>query len=196
MPSHASSPAGRKLRNRSRGQETECGPRLDGGAKSRSSRGAEWMPRLDDKINPSLSTAATSPGVQPGSREPATVPLRASRLLYDMDACHGPTGVTRHALSQLERLIHRPEITLSVITGRITSPRRPGVLAIARGPSAAGITAAHARHPSVVANAAMAADRVVDRPPGLDLLPGRILCSHPQRATSGHQPRCVAGPPV
>ena len=39
-----------------------------------------------------------------------------------MDACHGPTGVTRHALSQLERLIRRPEIALSVITGRITHP--------------------------------------------------------------------------
>ena len=34
----------------------------------------------------------------PGSR-----PTRVA-LIYDMDACRGPTGVTRHALAQLERL--------------------------------------------------------------------------------------------
>ncbi len=39
-----------------------------------------------------------------------------------MDACHGPTGVTRHALAQLERLARRPGITLSVATGRMTHP--------------------------------------------------------------------------
>jgi glycosyltransferase involved in cell wall biosynthesis len=43
-------------------------------------------------------------------------------LLYDMDSCHGPTGVTRHALSQLERLARRPGISLTVISGRITQP--------------------------------------------------------------------------
>ena len=51
----------------------------------------------------------------------ATPALRVA-LLYDMDACHGPTGVTRHALAQLERLARRPDIALSVITGRITHP--------------------------------------------------------------------------
>jgi glycosyltransferase involved in cell wall biosynthesis len=49
------------------------------------------------------------------------VPLRIA-MLYDMDACHGPTGVTRHALAQLERLARRPEIALSVMTGRMTHP--------------------------------------------------------------------------
>ena len=48
-----------------------------------------------------------------------TVPLRVG-LLYDMDSCHAPTGVTRHALSQIERLACRPGIALQVITGRIT----------------------------------------------------------------------------
>jgi glycosyltransferase involved in cell wall biosynthesis len=43
-------------------------------------------------------------------------------LLYDMDSCHGPTGVTRHALSQLERLARRPGIALTVVSGRITQP--------------------------------------------------------------------------
>ena len=43
-------------------------------------------------------------------------------MLYDMDACHGPTGVTRHALAQLERLAGRPEIALSLVTGRMTHP--------------------------------------------------------------------------
>jgi glycosyltransferase involved in cell wall biosynthesis len=42
--------------------------------------------------------------------------------LYDMDSCHAPTGVTRHALSQLDRLARRPGISLTVISGRITQP--------------------------------------------------------------------------
>ena len=43
-------------------------------------------------------------------------------LFYDMDACRHPTGVTRHALAQLGRLAARPEIDLSVISGRISDP--------------------------------------------------------------------------
>ena len=52
------------------------------------------MPQLDDKPDPNVVTEARSFEVQPGSTERATVPLRVA-LLYDMDACHGPTGVTR-----------------------------------------------------------------------------------------------------
>ncbi len=48
-------------------------------------------------------------------------PLRLA-MLYDMDACYAPTGVTRHALAQLERLRARPEITFRLIAGRITHP--------------------------------------------------------------------------
>ena len=91
------------------------------GVRSRWIRGAEWMPQTDDQIDPRRSHEARSSEVQTGSRQPATAPLRVG-LLYDMDACHGPTGVTRHALSQLERLIRRPGIELHVITGRITHP--------------------------------------------------------------------------
>lgn len=56
--------------------------------------------------------------------EPATSPGPALRIgwVYDLDACRGPTGVTRHALAQLERLARRPEARLSVVTGRITEP--------------------------------------------------------------------------
>jgi alpha-1,3-rhamnosyl/mannosyltransferase len=43
-------------------------------------------------------------------------------MLYDMDACRNPTGVTRHALAQLERLACRPEILLRLITGRMSEP--------------------------------------------------------------------------
>jgi alpha-1,3-rhamnosyl/mannosyltransferase len=43
-------------------------------------------------------------------------------LVYDMDACYAPTGVTRHALAQLERLARRPDLALSVITGRMSHP--------------------------------------------------------------------------
>jgi alpha-1,3-rhamnosyl/mannosyltransferase len=43
-------------------------------------------------------------------------------MLYDMDACYAPTGVTRHALAHLERLRSRPEIAFQLIAGRITHP--------------------------------------------------------------------------
>ena len=39
-----------------------------------------------------------------------------------MNACRGPTGVTRHALAQLERLAARPDVDLRVISGRIHEP--------------------------------------------------------------------------
>ena len=43
-------------------------------------------------------------------------------LVYDMDSCRGPTGVTRHALAQIDRLNRRREIDLRVVSGRITEP--------------------------------------------------------------------------
>jgi alpha-1,3-rhamnosyl/mannosyltransferase len=49
------------------------------------------------------------------------MPLKIA-LVYDMDACRGPAGVTRHALAQLERLARRPDVALSVISGRIGEP--------------------------------------------------------------------------
>ncbi len=55
------------------------------------------------------------------TRSPATTALRVA-LLYDMDACHAPTGVTRHALAQLERLARRPEIDFRLLTGRMSHP--------------------------------------------------------------------------
>jgi len=42
--------------------------------------------------------------------------------LYDMNACRNPTGVTRHALGQLEGLSHRADVDLTVISGRISDP--------------------------------------------------------------------------
>jgi alpha-1,3-rhamnosyl/mannosyltransferase len=48
-------------------------------------------------------------------------PLRVA-LVYDMDACRGPTGVTRHALAQLERLAQRTDVRLQVVSGRPTVP--------------------------------------------------------------------------
>lgn len=43
-------------------------------------------------------------------------------LVYDMDACRGPTGVTRHALAQLDGLRSRPGIDLRLVSGRLTEP--------------------------------------------------------------------------
>src|SRR3954468_11871008 len=52
---------------------------------------------------------------------PGRPPLRMA-LVYDMDACRGPTGVTRHALAQLERLASRPGVRLTAVSGRIGEP--------------------------------------------------------------------------
>jgi alpha-1,3-rhamnosyl/mannosyltransferase len=52
---------------------------------------------------------------------PEATPLRIA-LVYDLDACRTPTGVTRHALAQLERLARRPEVALSLVAGRMSEP--------------------------------------------------------------------------
>jgi glycosyltransferase involved in cell wall biosynthesis len=67
--------------------------------------------------------------IRPGPKEPgkaeasptATSALRVA-LFYDLDACYAPTGVTRHAQAQLDRLARRPEIALTFLTGRMTHP--------------------------------------------------------------------------
>jgi glycosyltransferase involved in cell wall biosynthesis len=79
------------------------------------------MPQTDHQQDAFRSTHASAPKLQTGSQDPATNPIHVG-LFYDMDACHAATGVTRHALSQLERLMHRPDIALHVLTGRITHP--------------------------------------------------------------------------
>lgn len=48
-------------------------------------------------------------------------PLRVA-FVFDIDACHGATGVTRHALAQLERLARRPEIDVRLVSGRLVEP--------------------------------------------------------------------------
>jgi alpha-1,3-rhamnosyl/mannosyltransferase len=48
-------------------------------------------------------------------------PLRIA-LVYDLDACRTPTGVTRHALAQLERLARRSEVALMLVSGRMSEP--------------------------------------------------------------------------
>jgi glycosyltransferase involved in cell wall biosynthesis len=58
--------------------------------------------------------------VEPARRQ-ATSVMRVA-LIYDMDACRGPTGVTRHALAQIDGLRQRPEVDLRVVSGRMTEP--------------------------------------------------------------------------
>ena len=43
-------------------------------------------------------------------------------LVYDMDACRGPTGVTRHAMAQFGHLAKRPDVQFQAVSGRITEP--------------------------------------------------------------------------
>ena len=66
-------------------------------------------------------------GATRGIDVPPELPAAASTTMslafvYDMDACRGPTGVTRHAVAQLERLRARAGITLQVISGRMSEP--------------------------------------------------------------------------
>ena len=51
----------------------------------------------------------------------ARPPLRVA-WVYDMNACRHPTGVTRHALGQFDHLARRPDVTLTVVSGRIKDP--------------------------------------------------------------------------
>ena len=135
---------------------------------------------------------------KPGAVEPpkdavSTAALRVA-LLYDMDACYAPTGVTRHALAQLERLARRPEIALTAADRADEPPGRPGVLGVAGAALASRASATHPRPVAMVARQAVAADRVVDRTARLDLLPGRVLRADAAGAESGHQPRCSPAP--
>lgn len=43
-------------------------------------------------------------------------------LLYDMDACLNPTGVTRHAMAQMKGLARRTDVELRAVSGRIREP--------------------------------------------------------------------------
>jgi alpha-1,3-rhamnosyl/mannosyltransferase len=51
-----------------------------------------------------------------------TAPPMRVAFVYDMDACRGPTGVTRHAMAQLTRLASRDDIDLRAVSGRIAEP--------------------------------------------------------------------------
>src|SRR5262245_38447082 len=55
-----------------------------------------------------------------GARE--AVPALRVAMFYDMDACHDPTGVTRHALAQLAGLHSRPEVDFRLLAGRMSHP--------------------------------------------------------------------------
>ena len=56
-----------------------------------------------------------APGAEPTA-------LMKVGLVYDMDACRRPTGVTRHALAQIDRLRQRADIDLRLVSGRMTEP--------------------------------------------------------------------------
>ncbi|MFO0954308.1 MAG: glycosyltransferase family 1 protein [Isosphaeraceae bacterium] len=43
-------------------------------------------------------------------------------LVYDLDACRNPTGVTRHALAQIDQLRNRPGVDLRLLSGRLNDP--------------------------------------------------------------------------
>jgi alpha-1,3-rhamnosyl/mannosyltransferase len=58
---------------------------------------------------------------QGGRASDAAAPVRVA-LVYDLDGCRWATGVTRHALAQLERLARRPEVALTLVAGRISEP--------------------------------------------------------------------------
>jgi alpha-1,3-rhamnosyl/mannosyltransferase len=65
-----------------------------------------------------MSTDAAQRSTHP---RPPAAPTRVA-LVYDIDACKGPTGVTRHALAQIDGLRRRPEIDLRLVSGRLSEP--------------------------------------------------------------------------
>ena len=85
-------------------------------------RAASPARRVEGAVGPGIHSPAQGPTTaQPVDRQVSPVPLRVV-MLYDMDACHGPTGVTRHALAQLERLARRADVALRLISGRMIHP--------------------------------------------------------------------------
>ena len=66
-----------------------------------------------------MSTVAHDETGEARGSAPATMRVA---LVYDLDACRTPTGVTRHALAQLERLGSRPGVDLTVVSGRMSEP--------------------------------------------------------------------------
>ena len=121
-------------------------------------------------------------------RRAGTAAAMRVALVYDMDACRGPTGVTRHALAQLDRLAQRPDVDLTVVSRADHRARRPGLLGVARRPAPPRDAAADPRRPPLVAARPLAAGRVVDRAGRLGLLPGRVCRPDPQarRAVTSH----------
>ena len=83
------------------------------------SQGVQTPPALNGTAGGSPANAPIV--TQPAQRSVSSFSLRVV-MLYDMDACHGPTGVTRHALAQLERLSRRDNVTFRLMSGRITHP--------------------------------------------------------------------------
>lgn len=53
---------------------------------------------------------------------PNTPTTLSLALVYDMNACRAPTGVTRHALAQAHHLSRRPDVRLRLVSGRISEP--------------------------------------------------------------------------
>ncbi len=92
-------------------------------ARNGTGRGSPEPSGRDERLTESRSHSPDGDRIvaQPAPGLVLPVPLRVV-MLYDMDACHGPTGVTRHALAQLERLARRNDVALRLISGRITHP--------------------------------------------------------------------------
>ncbi len=78
---------------------------------------ANQDPCRNRKTNCTMLMAGWASRCNPGARDRLRI-----ALVYDLDGCHNPTGVTRHALAQLEQLAGRPEVGLTLIAGRMTQP--------------------------------------------------------------------------
>ena len=105
-----------------------------------------------------------------------------------------PPGVTRHALAQLERLARRPGISFSVVTGRMTHPDGRAYWETLGEQARRELPVRTRDILPLVAGQALAADRLVDRPGRLGLLPGRVLRGDSPRQARRHQSRRLADP--
>ena len=118
--------------------------------------------------------------------------------LYDMDACRSPTGVTRHALAQLERLARRPEVALT--RGRRADAPSPTAWPTgSRSRRSAAQGAAGARPATPCGGGGSRRGRPSSGGPGRSTgstaRPSMFVPTRKAEA-GGDQPRRPAGPPV
>ena len=154
----------------------------------------EGMPHREDPMTsggPSVSDLEPRrrvPRQDPASLAPDqtwtnSVPLQIL-MLYDMDACHGPTGCDPARACTARAAVAPARRRARTGLGADGSPGRAGLLVVARRLAAAGTADPDPRPLAMVADQALAAAGL-DRSGRLGVLSGGVLDRRPVRAAAG-----------